>query len=410
MKRQKINLNIPKKKIKIGTGNELEWTIPIKVMSRLTKKAESVISNIEEESVTRIKKRIEQKIDIYLKETDFKKPINGEEFRIELKTNEIPNMKPYNIPIYRQEQLKKELDRMVKEDVLIPIDANFGSPCFTEKKENGDLRILNDYRGLNEITMKIENYFPSVQDAFHKMIRSKIFSKFDLKKGYYQVAIHPDDMHKTAFVTPFGKYAYKRIPLGLVNPPKYFHNVIVRILNDIPNITIFLDDILIFTNTLDEHEKIIDEILKRFKEKNIIINKEKSKICQKEITFLGFTISADKYGPDQSRLEDFTKWEKPKTRRQLLRLLGKVNWYRQYVPNLSIKLEPFNSKLKGNKRKVHVTDEEMKIITDIYHYLRDQASLYYPDLNKIFYIETDASEEGFGGILYQDKGIVSYLS
>ncbi|KRH92714.1 putative transposable element [Pseudoloma neurophilia] len=117
-------------------------------------------------------------------------------------------------------------------------------------------------------------------------------------------------MHKTAFVTPFGKYAYKRTPLGLVNPPKYFHNVIVRIQNDIQSITIFLDNILIFTNTLDEDEKIIDEILKRFKEKNIIINREKSKICQKEITFLGFTISADKYGPDQSKSEDFTKWEK----------------------------------------------------------------------------------------------------
>ncbi|KRH94109.1 putative transposable element [Pseudoloma neurophilia] len=103
---------------------------------------------------------------------------------------------------------------------------------------------------------------------YHKMTKANYFSKFDLRKGYYQIAIDEKNIEKTAFITPWGKYAYKRIPLGLLNPPKYFHNVIMRILDGIDNIAVFHDEILIFTNTIKEHENILNEILNRFEKKH----------------------------------------------------------------------------------------------------------------------------------------------
>lgn len=111
------------------------------------------------------------------------------------------------------------------------------------------------------------------------MRKAEFFSKFDTRKGYYQIAIDKNDIKKTAFVTPFGKFAYKRIPLGPMNPPKYFHNVMVRILEGIENLPIFLDDIIVFTETLTEQQNIINEMPSKFHKKNTVINMEKSQAC-----------------------------------------------------------------------------------------------------------------------------------
>ncbi|KRH93399.1 Transposon Tf2-6 polyprotein [Pseudoloma neurophilia] len=150
--------------------------------------------------------------------------------------------------------------------------------------------------------------------------------------------------------------------------------------------------------------------MKRLSEKNININGNKIAIGLNKIKYLGFEVSADGYAMDPERLENFKIWKRPKTKRQCQILLGKINWYRPFLKNLSQKLKPFNEKLRGKKRRIIVTDEEMKILSEIYEEIKLGITLYFPDLNTEFYLNTDAAENGVGAILYQQNGIVGYFS
>ncbi|KRH93384.1 putative LTR retrotransposon, partial [Pseudoloma neurophilia] len=294
--------------------------------------------------------------------------------------------------------------------IISKADSKYAAPCFVKDKENGDLRILIDYRQLNLITEEEQNTFPTVRDSFHKMVGCKFFTKFDLRKGFYQIELKKEDRTKTAFVTPFGKYQWNRIPMGLKNPPKYFHNLIARALGNIENVAVFIDDIIVFSKSEEDHFETINNVLKILEDRNIIINEDKNLICEKEISYLGFNVSEYGYAPDKNRLEDFESWEKPKTKRQVQQLIGKINWYRPFLKDLSTKMKPFYDKVKEKKRKIKITDEEMNIVKEISKELKEKAYLYFPDLNEKFFINTDASETGIGAVLYQTNGIIAYFS
>ncbi|KRH94389.1 pol polyprotein [Pseudoloma neurophilia] len=137
------------------------------------------------------------------------------------------------------------------------------------------------------------------------MVGSTIFTKFDLRKGFYQILVKEEDRPKTSFVTPFGKYHWNRIPMGLKNSQKYFHNIISRVLSDIDNVAVFIDDIIIFTKIPEEHFDTINLVLKRLEENNIVINEDKNVNCVKQISYLGFTVSELGYAQDSHRLADF---------------------------------------------------------------------------------------------------------
>lgn len=118
-----------------------------------------------------------------------------------------------------------------------------------------------------------------MKDTFHRMIHAKVFTKLDLLKGFYQIEIHPDHRYLTAFTTNIGKFEFDRPPFGLLNAPKFFHNVIIETLEGIPNITIFVDDILITTESVEENIQTLKTVLKRLAERNIVINIQKSEFC-----------------------------------------------------------------------------------------------------------------------------------
>jgi hypothetical protein len=230
----------------------------------------------------------------------------------------------------------------------------------------------------------------------------KYFSKIDLNKGFYQVSIKEADKCKTAFSTNMGKYEFNRVPFGILNAPKFFHNLISEVVRDMNNVAVFVDDLIIFSKTEEEQLNSIKLILGKFIEKNIFINNEKSSFCTEKLTYLGFQIDQHGYKPDPSRLEDFTVCDKPKTTKQLQKMLGKINWYRIFVKDISTRLEPFYKQLKRDKNsKLEITDNNMKIVSEIYQELKNDALLYYPDLNAPFYIQADASDAGIGGILFQ---------
>ncbi|MGL5707225.1 MAG: reverse transcriptase domain-containing protein, partial [Aeromonas sp.] len=238
----------------------------------------------------------------------------------------------------------------------------------------------------------------------------KIFSKLDLKKGFYQVEIHEKDRNKTAFVTSMGKYEFNRVPFGLLNAPKYFHNLIQESLGHVKGIAIFVDDIIVFTKDVDEHIKVLEHIFALLKSKNIIINLEKCIFLAEQIKYLGFIIDSSGYTPDIERVGDFNKAKIPTTKKQLQSLLGKLNWYRPFIKDMSGRIYHLYDKLKGNSKKILITQKEMIPVYKIYNEVTKNAKLYFPDLNDKFFINTDASDFGIGAVLYQDKGIIGFFS
>lgn len=339
----------------------------------------------------------------YQENIDSDKPIKGIKYRIPLRTNEIPNEKPFPEPAYKQKILRDELNELVKKGIIRKSFSQYSSPCFTKRKPDNTYRLLIDYRMLNKISVPIQYHFPGLNEQFHRLFGMKFFSKIDLRKGFYQIELEESDKHKTAFSTVFGKFEFNRLPFGMINAPKFFHNVIVNILSDVEGVIVFVDDILLFSKTQEEHIRLLKEILERLKCNNIVINTKKSLFNKTEIPYLGYIINSDGYMPDQNKIKNFRKWQIPQTRKQLQRLLGSINWYRPFLRNVSLKLGPLYDLLKGNKRKIEIDKNLMEPIYELYDELKKGILLYFPNLNEKFIINSDASNNGFGAISIKRK-------
>ncbi|KAG0435475.1 Retrovirus-related Pol polyprotein from transposon 17.6, partial [Dictyocoela muelleri] len=386
-------LHLPKKSIKFNDKNT----------------SDNIYLKKDNESKS-VENKLKDIINKYNGSIDKNNPIFNSTFTIPINETEMPILKPYRIPLHLEDLLETEIKELLQKGIITRSKSLFASPCFIKKKQDGSGRLLIDYRSLNKISKPFQYQFPDVFQSFHKFKNSKYFSKIDLRKGFYQVKIASEDRYKTSFITNSGKYEFTRIPFGLLNAPKFFHNLIVEILYDIPNTTVFVDDILIYTKTKSEHITILEKVLRKLSERNAIINLDKSEFLKTEIHYLGFTICEGKYTPNLNRLSNFSKWKNPTTKKQLQQLLGKINWYRKFIPNISDKLYSFYEKLKTKSLKIKIEDHEMKNIDEIYNLLSKKIYLYMPDVNKPFIIHSDSSDHTIGAVLTQDKGIIDHFS
>lgn len=210
------------------------------------------------------------------------------------------------------------------------------------------------------------------------------FSSIDLKCGYNQVSIRDIDRHKTAFITEFGKYEFNRLFFGAKNAPKFFNRMMNNILENLDGVKVFVDDIIIMSKTLQEHKDILYKVLRILRTNNLTVNLKKCRFLQKEINYLGITINKDGIKPDMMRVKDFTLWPDPKTKRQWQKLLGYINWYRPYVPNLSSKLASLYEKLRNGNNDYRASESDKKNLKHIYNSIKNSAMLFHPDFNGVF--------------------------
>ncbi|KRH94585.1 pol polyprotein, partial [Pseudoloma neurophilia] len=340
-------------------------------------------------------------IDNYKKTVDPLSPIKGVEFPIVLKCEQVISLKPYSISLHIRPQLREHINMLLDRGILKHSNSIFATPCFTIPKPNGSIRLVNDLRQLNRITVPMEFYFPTITETFYRLKGNKVFSKIDLEKGFYQIEIAESDKFKTAFTCPLGKYEFHRLPFGMSNAPKFFNNMISRYLSEFENVVIFVDDILIYEKSPRKHIKSLQQIFKKLAQFNIIVNFDKSTFFTEEVYYLGYIIDGYSYRPDLSRITDFTKWKRPETetRRELQKLSGKMNWYSEFIPNLSTRIAYLYKHLKGGAKMIRVSDLDMEIVDKIYQELVKKATHTLPDPSLPFEIFADASEIGFGQFL-----------
>lgn len=266
-------------------------------------------------------------------------------------TSDAPIRKlPYKVPFKLLEPMKDEIKRLMKLGVVVESESSYASASFPILKRNGKIRLIEDYCTINSVTVKDAHPFPNMWEEVQSIPRSEFFSQIDLSMGYHQIRIAPDSRKYTAFVTPFDQYEYCRIPFGLCNAPRVFQRTMRGMLGHLPFTRIFLDDILIFSETRDSHKDHLRQVLTILKTNNVSINFEKSNFFKTEVCYLGNIIDNRGFRADISRIQDMASFDCPRTIWQLQKLCGHINWFLPYVRNLSQRLLPITNKLNSKQQ------------------------------------------------------------
>ena len=192
--------------------------------------------------------------------------------------------KPYSVPMKLKLPFKKEIERLLKEGLIRKSTSQYSSPAFPIIKHDGSIRLVIDYRKLNAKTIKQAYPFPNVTDQLLSLNNAVIFSTIDLYQGYYQIAMHPNSVKFTAFVTPDGLFEFLRMPFGLCNAPRTFQQIMNEIFFNINYVRVFLDDILVFSTSKDLHLQHLEETFRIFRKTNATINIKKSNFSKMKLS------------------------------------------------------------------------------------------------------------------------------
>lgn len=318
---------------------------------------------------------------------------------------------------YMLKLVDKEIERMMELDVIEQSTSAWASPLVCVPKTNGKIRICLDSRKLNSVTKKVSYPLPNINMILGQISNAKFISSVDLSDAFWQIPLHDADKEKTAFVVPGrGLYHFKVMPFGLCNASasqSRLMDVVIGV--DLqPNVFVYLDDIIICSETLEEHLKLLKKISERIKEAGLTIGIAKSKFGCKNLRYLGYVLSENGIMTDSSKVKAIVEFETPKTVKQLRRFLGMSNWYRRFIQNYAEIAAPLNDALKGKPTKLKWGPEANEAFLLLKRALSEAPVLANPNYDQPFFLHTDASDIGTGSVLMQkingEERVIAYSS
>ena len=334
--------------------------------------------------------------------------------QVDVGNNEPIKMRPYRTPIKNREVIDKAVDEMLDADVIRRSRSPWSFPVVIVDKKDGSKRFCVDFRRLNKVTKKNSYPLPLIDDILALLGKAKYFTSLDLKSGYWQVAMDEKDKEKTAFACHKGLFEFNVMPFGLSNAPAVFQelmSVVLQGCNDFS--TAYLDEIMIFSPTLEEHLEHICVIFDRLRQHNLKLKLKKCSFLKSETHYLGFVISEEGIKPDQKKVEAIRSLPVPTCVREVRSFIGMCSYYRRFIPNFSQIAEPI---IALTRKYAHFkwSDTHQKA----FDYLKDSLTavplLVYPDSNKPYVLYTDASDTCIGACLTQecdgDEKPLYYLS
>ena len=325
---------------------------------------------------------------------------------IELEPGALPPSRPtYRMSFQELEELEKQLKEYADNGWIRPSQSPYGAPILFVKKKDGSTRMCTDYRALNKITKKNVYPLPRIDELLDRLQGAKFFTKIDLRQGYHQIRIKEADVEKTAFRTRYGHYEYTVLPFGLTNAPATFMglmNEVFRPLLD-KSVVVYLDDILIYSRTWDEHKRHIAEVLERLRENKLYAKLSKCEFGKEEVEFLGHIVTHKGVKVDSKKVEAVRSWPLPLDIHDLRAFLGLANYYRRFVRDYSKMTLPLTQMLKKGVA-VEMGDVEVKAFNAVKDALTATPVLAVADPKLGYRIVTDASDFALGAILLQDQG------
>ncbi|PRP79435.1 retrotransposable element protein [Planoprotostelium fungivorum] len=243
----------------------------------------------------------------------------------------------YNLSESELKVVHDYLQDMLSRGFICPSKAPCGAPILFVKKKDGGLRLCVDYRKLNNLTVKNVYPLPLIAELLDRFAGAKIFTKLDLKDAYWHLRIKEGHEWKTAFRTRYGLFEYLIVPFGLSNAPGNWQAYVNDKFTDILDcfVVIYLDDFLIFSKNETDHQKHVEEVLRRLQEHKLAVNAKKCEWHKSSVDFLGYIVSADGIGMCPDRVQAIRNWQVPKNVSDLRSFLGFTNFYRGFIPKYS---------------------------------------------------------------------------
>ena len=316
---------------------------------------------------------------------------------------------PKTPPIYRltepeNKELNKWIDEQLHKGYISKSTSKLASPVFFVGKKDGGLRLCTDYRAVNNITEDDVHPLPLTGELLDKLQQSQWFTAFDLRAGYNNVQIVPEDRWKAAIKTPRGIFEPNVMYFGLKGSPPTFQRMMTDILRDRldQDMVNYMDDVMTHNQTFQEHVKTNREFLQRCRENRLYLKPSKCYFHQQELDYLGMHITKDGITMDESKTKAITEWPTPTTPKQIRQFLGFAGFYRHFIPAYSDHTKPLTRLLRKDI-KWEWTEKEQESFDRLKDEFKIGHILVLPDPNKQFTLETDASDYAIAGVISQEN-------
>ena len=324
------------------------------------------------------------------------------------------------------EEVRQHIEGLLAAGVIRPSKSPYSSNVVLVRKKNGKLRLCVDYRQLNDITVKDSFALPRLEEIFDCLHGARFFTTMDMKSGYHQIEVEESHKERTAFtVGTLGFFEYNKMPFGLTNSPSTYQRIMQDILGDLNMkiCLIYLDDLIIFSDSFEQHLERLDIVLTKLQEANLKLAPEKCCFYRSSVNFLGHVVSGKGIETDPSKIDKVQNWPTPSNPDELRSFLAFAGYYRRFIRDYSkiskplSELLPPTSPKKGAKSKSLLwnwTEKEQEVFDYIKELLSSPPILAYPDFSLPFELHTDASCKALGAVLYQEqdglKRVIAYAS
>ena len=333
-------------------------------------------------------------------------------YHITLKENYTPVVNPpRRVPHSLKERLRQAFDANVKSGVLVKVDqpTDWVHNLVVVEKKNGSLRLCLDPRHLNEVIKREHYRIPTIREIASEFTGKSVFSTLDLKDGYWQVELDESSSYLCTFATPFGRYRFTRMPFGLKSASEVFQKRNETAFEGIEGIHIVADDIIIAASTIEEHDKILTEVLQRAAMRNVKLNFDNLQLRVNEVKYLGTIITHEGLKPDPAKVKAISEMPTSHDKAAVRCLLGMINFLAAHIPNMASITAPLRNLVRAN---VHFEWDHSaaNALSQIKNILSTEPVLKFFNPSITSVIQADASQHGLGACLLQQGKPIAYAS
>jgi hypothetical protein len=321
------------------------------------------------------------------------------------------NVKPYRYSPQQKNEIERQIKEMLRQGIIQSSHSPFASPVLLVRKKDGTWRFCVDYRHLNAVTVKDRFPMPVVDELLDELAGSKFFTKLDLRSGYHQIRLAEDDECKTTFRTHSGHYEFRVMPFGLTSAPATFQAAMNTVFAHAIRkyVLVFVDDILIYSKTLLEHQQHLRDVFRLLEQNQLFVKKSKCTFAQQSLEYLGHIISSTGVSTDPTKISAVQNWPRPTNLKQLRGFLGLAGYYRKFIRHFGVLCRPLTNLLKKHAQFIW-TPAIDEAFLGIKAAMTQAPVLALPDFTKEFELETDACATGVGAVLMQQGHPIAFLS